>query len=453
MASPAQTPAIVARRLTGLCGAAALVAALAACAPISFAQQAWEGRLDSADGVVDASWSFYNGWPTSSSKYTAEIETTPDLTEQQAREIARLSCEGSPRLDQLDARTTAQDGRWNATKYDLPGSCFNAEELVRYASVLAALEATGPDLRGQVDGLTFDPERPRRSGIDENTLDLQARTASVDTLFTLLREIRSRNTDVALGVFGAVSDDASQISSSKSPIDMLVPAGFDLDSVIPVLTSAYALDHHGIAFNADGITVSPETVAMISAPATLAVQAEAERAGIRFTVLPPGGGDADDQTGAAYSALTTALAALPGISSVELGGSETSVRASDEQAIAAALELIASSDDANAEFYIEGPADSMFVRVLRGAQQKPGTLEAFQQMLEARQTNAHSDYVALIVGSDSIRMRFDLDDTATKADISSARSALLQVIEQSPIDEVSLQPPYPAPWEELKATP
>lgn len=324
---------------------------------------------------------------------------------------------------------------------------------MRYASVLAALEATGPDLRGQVDGLTFDPERPRRSGIDENTLDLQARTASVDTLFTLLLEIRSRNTDVALGVFGAVSDDASQISSSKSPIDMLVPAGFDLDSVIPVLTSAYALDHHGIAFDADGITVSPATVAMISDPATLAVQAEAEQAGVGFTVLPPGGGDADDQTGAAYSALTTALAVLPGISSVELGGSETSVRASDEQAIAAALELIASGDDANAEFYIEGPADSMFVRVLRGAQQKPGTLEAFQQMLEARQTIAHSDYVALIVGSDSIRMRFDLDDTATKADISSARSALLQVIEQSPIDEVSLQPPYPAPWEELKATP
>ena len=74
-------------------------------------------------------------------------------------------------------------------------------------------------------------------------------------------------------------------------------------------------------------------------------------------------------------------------------------------------------------------------------------------MLEARQTIAHSDYVALIVGSDSIRMRFDLDDTATKADISSARSALLQVIEQSPIDEVSLQLPHPAPWEELTATP
>ncbi len=93
----------------------------------------------------------------------------------------------------------------------------------------------------------------------------------------------------------------------------------------------------------------------------------------------------------------------------------------------------------------------MFVRVLRGAQQKQGTLEAFQQMLEARQTIAHSDYVALIVGSDSIKMRFDLDDAATKADISSARTALQQVIEKSPIDDVSLQPPYPAPWETIEA--
>lgn len=323
---------------------------------------------------------------------------------------------------------------------------------MRYAGVLAALEATGPALAGEAIVFTFDPDEPRREGVDGDTLDLRAETTTPETLFALLHEIRSRNGDIALSFSGSVDDDGSTITDDGAPIEVLVPAGFDLDSVIPVLTSAYALDHHGIAFDADGITVSPATVAMISAPATLAVQAEVEQAGIRFTVLPPGGGgDADDQTGAAYSALTNALAALPGISSVELGGSETSVRASDEQAIAAALELVASSDDANAEFYIEGPADSMFVRVLRGAQQKPGTLEAFQQMLEARQTIAHSDYVALIVGSDSIKMRFDLDDAAPKADISSARTALQQVIEKSPIDDVSLQPPYPAPWETIEA--
>ncbi len=452
MAPTQQTSANVRRLLAALVGAAT-AGALAACTPISFAQQAWEGRLDSADGIVDASWRFYNGWPTSSSKYMAEIETTPDLTEEQAREIAHLSCEGEPRIDEFDARTTARDGHWNATKYGLLGSCFNPDELVRYARVLAALEATGPALTGEAIVFTFDPDEPRREGVDADTLDLRAETTTAETLFALLHEIRSRNGDVALSFSGSVDDDGSTITDDGAPIEVLVPAGFDLDTVIPVLKSAYALEHHGITFNADGITVSPATVAMISDTATLAVQAEAEQAGIRFTVLPPGGGgDADDQTGAAYSTLTTALAALPGISSVELGGSETSVRAGDEQAIAAALELIAGSEDANTEFYIEGPADTMFVRVLRGAQRKDGTLEAFQQMIEARQTILHADYVALIVGSDSIRMRFDLDDTAAKTDISNARTALLKMIEQSPIDEVSLHPPYPAPWEELEAT-
>ena len=71
--------------------------------------------------------------------------------------------------------------------------------------------------------------------------------------------------------------------------------------------------------------------------------------------------------------------------------------------------------------------------------------EAFQQMLDARQTISHAGFVALIVYSDSIRMRFDLDDTATRTDIGNARTALLRVIEQSPIDEISLQPPYPTP--------
>lgn len=451
MAPTQQTSANVRRLLAALVGAAT-AGALAACTPISFGQQAWEGRLDSADGIVDASWRFYNGWPTSSSKYMAEIETTPDLTEDQAREIAHLSCEGEPRLDEFDAHTSARDGRWNATKYGLLGSCFNPDELVRYARVLAALEATGPALTGEAIVFTFDPDEPRREGVDGDTLDLRAETTTAETLFALLQEIRSRNGDIALSFSGSVDDDGSTITDDGAPIDVLVPAGFDLERALPVLETAYALPHQGITFTEDGITVSPATVAMISDPATLAAQAKAEQASIQFTVLPPGGVNADDQASTAYSTVTTALAALPGISSVELGGSETSVRASDEQAIAAALELIAGSEDANTEFYIEGPADTMFVRVLRGAQRKDGTLDAFQQMLEARQTVLHADYVALIVGSDSIRMRFDLDDTATKTDISSARTALLSMIEQSPIDEVSLHPPYPAPWEELEAT-
>lgn len=444
----------VARRFAGLFGAAALITSLAACTPISFAQQAWEGRLDSADGIVDASWRFYNGWPTSRSTYRAEIETTPDLTEEQAREIALLSCEGEPRLDEFDARTTAQDGRWNATKYGLQGSCFNPEELVRYASVLAALEAVGPALTGEAVVFTFDPDDPRRDGVDGDTLDLTAETTTTATLFAFLHEIRSRNTNVALSFRGSVDSDGSTITNNGAQIDVLMPVGFDVERALPVLESAYALPHNGITFTEDGITVSPATVAMISDPATLAVQAKAEQAGIQFVVLLPGeNGSADDQTSAAYSALTTTLAALPGISSVELGGSETTIRANDEQTIAAALELITGSEDANTEFYIEGPADTMFVRVLRGAQHKEGTPEAFQQMLDARETISHAGFVALIVYSDSIRMRFDLDDTATRTDIGNARTALLRVIEQSPIDEISLQPPYPTPWEELKGTP
>lgn len=446
-----------ARGPVGVLAALTLSCTLIACTPISLGQQAWERRLEAADGIEDASWRFYNGWPTTSSRYTAEVETSPDLTEDQAREIARLSCEGEPRLDELDARTSAQDGRWSATKYGLPGSCFDANELVRYASVLESLRATGSELSGEVVVFTFDPERPRREGVDSDTLDLTAETTSAETLFTLLREIRSRNSDIALSFRGSVDGDGRTITNTGAPIDLLVPAEFDLEGALPLLERAYALQHRGLSFTPEGITISPATVAMISDPATLALREAAEQAGVRFTVLPPGGDGADGQRNEAYAALTTALAAIPGITNVELpkqsSGSETKIRANDDQAIADALELIAGAEDVNAEFYIEGPPDTMFVRVMRGAQHNSGMPEAFQDMLQAKQSVPHAGYVALIVYPDRIHMRFDLDETATSTDVDRARSDLLRVIEESPIDEVSLHPPYPAPWEELEATP
>lgn len=445
-----------ARSSIGVLVALALSCTLVACTPVSLGQRAWEKRLDAADGIEDASWRFYNGWPTTSSRYTAEIETSPDLTEEQAREIARLSCDGAPRLDELDARTSAQDGRWNATKYGLLGSCFAADELVRYARVLESLNASGSALRGEVVVFTFDPERPRREGADSDTLDLTAETTSAEALFTLLREIRSRNSDVALSFRGSVDSDGSTITNEGAPIDLLVPAEFDLEGALPLLERAYSLQHRGLSFTPEGITVSPATVAMISDPATLALQAAAEQAGVRFTVSPPGG-EPGEQHGEAYGALTTALASIPGITSVELpkqsSGSETKIRANDDQAIAAALELIAGAEDVDAEFYIEGPPDTMFVRVMRDAQHNSGMPEAFQDMLQAKQSVPHAGYVALIVYSDRIRMRFDLDEAATDADVDRARSDLLRVIEESAIDDVSLHPPYPAPWEDLEATP
>lgn len=457
------------RRLPALCLALlGLTIGLSACTPLSIAQQKWENRLDAASGVESASWTYRNNWPSSPSVYSAELRLSPELTEADAQEIARLSCEGKPRFDEVTVRTTSVDDAWDATMYGLDSSCFDPDQLTRFSKVLDALKAASPSLIGEVvisgtnpttdsglggdatDAETTDSREAPRSS---SALRLTAETASPETLFSLLHEIYTRTDDTSLEFEGSVDGDGSTITNFGVPITVKLPAGFDLDPALPVLERAYALNHRGITFTPEGMVFSPSTIAAITDPATLEVQAESERSGISFTVLSPDGAATSKEQGEAYSALTTAIAELPGISGVQLPsrseGAETKVRANDEQAIAAALDLIASSEKISAEFYLEGPPDTLFVRVLRNSGQNPGMLEAYQQMLNAQQTIPHAGLVALIVSADSITMRFDLDDEASSTDISHARAELLGTLKGSSIDKVSLHPPYPEPWEDL----
>ncbi len=428
--------------------------ALTSCAPASFAQRDWEQRVGAASGVVGASWSYYNGWPSSGSKYTAELEVSPELTEEEANEIARLSCEGEPRFDDVFVRTAPGDSHWSATKYGLVGSCFDPEELVRFARVLDALRSSGPELTGEVVVHSFDPDGYQEEP-DDGSLDLVAETTTAESLFTLLREIRLRAEDIPLEFRGWVDEDGSTITNFGPPLDLHVPAGFPLDTALPLLERAYDLPHRAIRFSPDGISVSPANVGMISDPATLALQADSQQAGVPFSVLPPQGPSSDERKREAYGPLILAIAALPGIAEVQLpapaGGAETKVRATEWSALGSALELIAASAPVGAEIYLEGPQDTMFVRVLNGGEQHPGMVEAYAQMMQAQATIPQAEFVALVVYDDRITMRFDLADTATAADLSVARAALLQLIEASPIDEISLNAPSELPSEQLGA--
>lgn len=436
-------------------GLAALLA-LTACTPLGFAQRSWENRIDKAAGVEDASWSYYNGWPSSGSKYNAEIAVSPDLTEEQALEIARLSCKGEPRLDEVIVRTGRYDSPTKATMYGLASSCFNPDELAGYARVLAAIKAMGPSFVGEVIVHAYDPADDYSNEGDTGALTLNAEATSSATLFTLLDEIRSRNEDAPLDFRGWVGDDGSTITNFGLPIDVRIPAGYDLGAALPLLERAYDLAHVGIVLTSEGITVSPGAVSTISSPETLELQAEAQQVGIPFEVLPPQGRGLSEQEQAPYGELVLSLAALPGVYAVDLPGQDgdpaTAVRAADPQAIAAALDLIAVADPLRAEFYIESPSDNMFARVLASKVRNPGMTGAFAKMVEARQAIPFAESSSLVVGSDNTRMSISLSDGITRAQFQQARRTLLPMLASpSPIDEINLDAPESFPSEVLSS--
>lgn len=452
------------RRLRWKLGASAALALIATlvlsgCGAVSIEQRLWESRVSSAPGVERAQWDYYNGWPSSGTRYTAEIKISPNLSEAEAQEIAKLSCQGNPRFDDVYVDTTSSssnlESNWKATLYGLSGSCFNPEHLQDFTRVLGALDAGGPDLVGEVDARVFDPADADQVRFDEYTLSLTIETTSTPSLFDLLREIRTRTGATPLEIDAWVDGDGSTLTNFGIPVRATLPAGYDPAPAFDILERAYDLPHQGLKLSPDGISVTPGSIRMLSDPLTLELQAESIEAGIPFTLLPPQNSSGNEEENEAYSVLLLELAELPGITGVQMpsssGSDTTKVTASELSAIPEALRLIQRSEPAGAEFYITDAADTMFVRISRGAQQNKNMVEAFEQMIRAQAEIPKAGFAAIIVGKESISMRFDLTEAVTKPDIDNARAALLRLIESSPIDEVSLYPPSAFPNETLGA--
>lgn len=422
-------------RAASLVGAT-LVAALSvsACTPLSIGQRNWEGRLDRADGVIDASWRYQHNWPSSGPKYSGFVDLAPHLTDDEARDIARLSCDGGPRFDELYFSAEAEDGRWSASKYGLETSCFDEEELVRFALVLAALDTTGADVMGEAVVFSDHAARP--------TLNMNLETTSTENLFSVLREIDARNPDAALDIQAWVDDDGSTITNFGEVITIETPTGYRLSEALPMLEQAYRLPHRSVTFAPDGLTIWAATPQALTSPETAAVRASADRLNVTVYLRLAIPTHLNPDEAAAEEQLILALHELDRVTEVSLGSISSTgginVTARDRAGLADALEVIASHGQSGSEIYLETAAhDPFFVRISRHSAPVAGVNEAYAHMLTALENIPHAEYAALIVEPEQIRMRFDLDAGASASAVQQAKDQLHQLIEQTSINEVS----------------
>ncbi|GAB2560501.1 hypothetical protein [Leucobacter ruminantium] len=447
--SPADTGGPVFRRSGGtvriVCCAAALTAtiALSGCGSLDPGHGRWQKQMESAAGVESADWNYYSGWPTSSNRYTGRVELSPDLTTQQARAIADVGCSSPTEFSDLTFESRAVDERWRATGYGPTDSCRDPAALERFSVVLETLEATGPDFLGEVIVFSEEEAGAADEGPSEPRFRVTAETTTLPSLLELLGELRHRTPDVAFEFNGWVDGDGSAITNFGEPIAVRIPAQYEIDDLLPLLKLAAAMPHRGISFADGALDVAVGDPRMLESPDAERLRTAADAIDVPVTVHLDGPGGGDES--ASYDELIIALDALPEVESVTLpasrGGAEVTVRARDWESVPGILALVAEHSPVEAEFFIEGAdPDQGFVRISRGGD-ATGAVEAYTAMNSARGSIPHAAFAALIISSDTIRMRFDLDGTTSPNDVDRASATLMDLIDSSEIDEVSLWVP------------
>lgn len=418
----------VASVAAGLCSILALVG----CGGLGIAQGDWERRVSDAPGVVSAE--SVKRTVSITTFFEGEIVVSPGLTDDQAREIARLSCEDQPELSQITVTASAPQDAWEARQRDLKPSCFNPELLVGFARVLGALQAVhGFEGEALVAGEP-DPE-------SEDALQLRVLAEEETTLIDLLSETHDRSADRPLRY---VAEQGLEWKGSSYSFSVNIPAGYNLDTVLPLLTRVVLddeLPRSGVSLEGDVLVINVPAVVFVTDPQYDPLRADAEAIGLTLELRPPSNYSTDVDEQAAHEEAIGQIRYLPGVTSVTYpSGSEQAVVIEVTRAdrIPGVLEYLGASPVQRAAFSIEAPEpDVVFVRVEPGGSY-PRASAALEAMTLTRVAVPEARVTAVNVSTDGVWMRLDLDADASDSDRAAARKVVNDLIDSGMVDEATL---------------
>lgn len=435
----ARTPFASALRAVGALAALTLTIPLVACGQSGGEQRGWVKRMQAAPGVESVEWQYHDNWPTARSFHEARVVVSPQFTVADAEALARLSCEGGERIDQISVQTQGSDQLHEAAMPDLIGSCFDAEQLVRYATVLESVQLVTTSASAPITAFvrSFSPE-----AVDEGTpaakIPFEVHIDSGDEeMFALLQEIRARNIDSPL-VFigtGGLGDD--------QPLNVEVPGGYDLSPVLSLLRRAFDVPHRGVTFSEAGIQIKLRS-ARTDDPTLITLEQDAEAAGIALSVVASGSAGTGDEN-AAFDTLLNGLQGISGVQSAEApyrsedGFGRLTVRVDSEDAAYQALELILSSEPLAKNVEIEATHEPWSVALVEGGLNNPEAPIAFTKLMQARSKIPAAEKTKLVVAADELLVQLSLKDSASKNEVSDARAKLQELVDASPIDSITLR--------------
>lgn len=434
----ARTPFARALRAVGALAALTLTIPLVACGQSGGEQRAWVKRMQAAPGVESVEWRYHDNWPTARSYHEARVVVSPQFTVADAEEFARLSCEGGERIDQISVQAQGSSQLHEAAMPDLIGGCFDADQLVRYATVLESIQLVTTNTSAPITAFvrSFSPEAVDQ-GIPAAKVPFEVHIDSGDEeMFALLQEIRARNVGnplVFIGT-GGLGDD--------QPLTVEVPASYDLSPVLSLLRRAFDVPHRGVTLSEAGIQIKLRSE-RADDPTLLTLEQDAAAAGIALSVVASGSAGTGDEN-AAFDALLSGLQSITGVQSAEApyrnedGFGRLAVRVDSEDAAQQALELIISSDPLANNIKVEATHEPWTVTLVEGGLNNPNAAVAFTKLMQARSKIPPAEKTELVVAADELLVRLSLNDSASKHEVDEARAKLQELVDASPIDSITL---------------
>ena len=430
----ARTPLARALRTIGALVTLTLAVPLVACSQSGGEQRVWVKRMQTARGVESVEWQYHDNWPSARSYHEARVVVSPQFSVADAEAFARLSCEGGERLDQISVQAQGSGQLFEAAIPDLIGSCFDAEQLVRYATVLESIQLVATAESAPVEAFvrSFSPEAVEQ-GTPAVEIPFEVHIdSSTEKMFALLQEIQARNTGSPLFFRGTgeLRDD--------QPLTVEVPAGYDLAPVMSLLKRAFDVPQRGVTLSDAGIQIKLRSE-RTDDPTLLTLEQDAAAAGIVLSVIA--GGHAQD---AAFDALLSSVQSIPGVQSAEApyrnedGFGRLTVRVDREDAARQALELIISSEPLADNVMIEATQDPWSVALVEGGLSNPDAAVAFTELMRARSKIPTAEKTKLVVAADELWVQLSLKDSASKHEVDEARTKLQELVDKSPIDSITL---------------
>lgn len=245
--------------------------------------QSMASRLDGLPGVVSARADLAGGVVTPA-EHRLRLVLDPALSEEDARRIARLSCEGDVEVAMISI-ATKEDSLAPGTVLDVfsPESgttCLSEPGLVRFAEASAAMQRLGEGFEGR---FSVSLQGPEAGGDDPLLVTLTSTDRA--RLHEALRDVRTELPGVPLDFRGSWDEDGDPDLPDHVHLAALLSADTELAPFLPLVERAQELGTGTVAIEDGAVTV--ELRGDTPATASAELFALAEQAGIALTLEPP----------------------------------------------------------------------------------------------------------------------------------------------------------------------
>lgn len=433
---------------------------LAGCA-IRAQEQAWASAVRSAEGVAAADWSYRNNWPSSGPSSTGSLALEAGLTEEQAADLAEISCGAAAQpLDRVSVETSAGDDAWRVSAYDIGDSCFDAERLVRFAAVVDAAATPGAAFRGEVDIAFPEPDEPvdPSAGDDRWSPLLRLTTTAPDA--ATMRRLLEHAWPAFAGIDAAVElqYDAPQGSAlAREAVELRLAAG-DAPAALPrLLEAALAEDHRAIRYENGTLTVEIGTSGGLPEAANR-LRTIAEGSGVDVETRLPRMAGSDDP--AAEQRVVDAALALPLTTGIEFpeAGSVSSpgprVRVSEMRGLDPLVLLLVEQNPGRVPFRILGPGEDqpLELDLFGGALSADETLHLYDVADELRNEVAGVEFVMVrVLPEDRTLLRVDIAASATASEARAVRERVRELVPDPALHRIIISDPATGEFsEEIK---